>query len=136
MTREIQAELSKNEEKQFDQVLSQMVHYFPLVECLYVIDEKGAQVTETVFGVLEEKPKNRLLFQPVPRGADHSMKDYYFMLMEGGLKKTTFISEPYLSMVTGRTTMTFARIFKNSEEGLFILCVDIDTQYLKQISEG
>ena len=136
MTREIQAELSKNAGKEFDQVLAQMVHYFPLVECLYVINEKGAQVTETVFGVLEEKPKNRLLFQPAPRGTDHSMKDYYFMLMEGGLKKTTFISEPYLSMVTGRTTMTFARIFKNSEEGLFILCVDIDTQYLKQISEG
>ncbi|HVZ81249.1 MAG TPA: EAL domain-containing protein [bacterium] len=136
MTREIQMELSKNPAHLFDQVLSQMVHYFPLVECLYVIDEKGIQVTETVFGTLEEKPKNRLLFQPSPVGTDHTMKDYFFMLVDGGLKKATFISEPYLSMVTGRTSMTFARIFKNAEEGMFILCVDIDTQYLKQISLG
>lgn len=134
MTREIQIELSKAKPDGFDQKLSEMVHYFPVVECFYVLDDAGIQVSETIFGKIETTPKNRLIFRPAPKGTDHTMKDYFYMLIDGGLKKSTFISEPYLSLATGNSCITFARIFKDAEERIRILCVDINTEYLQQIS--
>ncbi len=133
MTREIQIELSKITQDHFDLKLAEMVHYFPVVECLYVLDEKGFQVSETVFGKIETPPKNHSIFRPAQKGTDHTMKDYFYMLIDGGLKKSTYISEPYLSLATGNSCVTFARAFKDAEDLLRILCVDINTQYLQQI---
>ncbi|HJT25348.1 MAG TPA: PDC sensor domain-containing protein, partial [bacterium] len=113
---------------------SNLIRFFPLVECLYVIGENGLQTSETIFGNLEGNGKNRFMFRPSPKGTDHAMKDYYFMMMDGGLKKTTFISEPYLSMATGNACVTFARLFKDLDGKLQILCVDINTQYLQNLS--
>ncbi len=134
MTREIQTELSKIKPEGFDQKLSEMIHYFPLVEGLYVLDEKGFQVSESIFGKIETPAKNRLMFRPAPKGTDHTMKDYYYMMMDGGMKKSTFISEPYISLATGNSCVTFARIFKSVDDKLYILCLDINIQYLQQIS--
>src|SRR5580658_4891940 len=77
MTREVQVELSKIDSGAFDQKLAEMVHFFPLVECLYVLDDKGFQVTDTVFGKVEENLRNPLMFRPAPKGEDHTMKDYF-----------------------------------------------------------
>ncbi len=134
MTREVQTELSKARVEEFDQKLSDLIRFFPLVECLYVIGENGLQSSDTVFGNLEGNAKNRFLFRAPLKGTDHTMKDYYYMMMDGGLKKSTFISEPYLSMATGHPCVTFARLFKDLEGKLQILCVDINTQYLQQLS--
>ena len=133
MTREVQVELSKLHEQDFSQKLTDLIRYFPLAECLYVIDENGLQASEMVFGDLGGSGKNRYMFRPAPKGTDHTMKDYFYMMMDGGLKKVTFISEPYLSLATGNACVTFARLFKDLDEKLHILCVDINTQYLQQI---
>ena len=134
MTREVQTELGKSSVEEFDRKLSDLIHYFPLVECLYVIDENGFQASETIFGELENGRKNRFMFRPASKGTDHTMKDFYYMMMDGGLRKSTFISEPYLSLATGNACVTFARLFKDLDGKINILCVDINTQYLQQIS--
>jgi EAL domain-containing protein (putative c-di-GMP-specific phosphodiesterase class I) len=134
MTREIQTELSKVGAGEFDRKLSEMAHYFPVVECLYVLDERGFQASETVLGNMESPTKNRFMFRPSPKGADHTLKDYFYMMVDGGFRKTTFISEPYLSLATGHSCVTFARIFRDAGDQVHILCVDINTQYLRQIS--
>jgi len=134
MTRDIQAELSKVRTEEFDLRISELMPYFPLAECLYVIGDNGLQVTDTFFTDLEESGKNRFIFKPAAKGTDHTMKDYYYMIMDGGLRKDTFISEPYLSLATGSPCVTFARLFKDLDGNLFILCVDINTSYLQSIS--
>jgi EAL domain-containing protein (putative c-di-GMP-specific phosphodiesterase class I) len=137
MTREVQIELSKIDSGAFDQKLAEMVHFFPLVECLYVLDDKGFQVTDTVFGKMEENLRNPLMFRPAPKGEDHTMKDYFYMMLDGGLRKTTFITEPYLSLATGNICITFARLFRNiKKDGIYILCADINTEFLQRISLG
>lgn len=133
MTREIQIELSKLSGGDFDQKLFELIHYFPLVECVYVLDESGIQRSETVFGELGELSKNKMMFRPREKESDHSLKDYYYMLMDGGLRKTTYVSEPYISLATGSLCVTFARLFKDKNEKVHILCMDINTQFLKQI---
>ena len=65
------------------------------------------------------------------------MKDYFYMLIDGGLGKTTFITAPYLSVSTGNMCVTFARLFRNAESRqVFILCADVNTEYLQKISMG
>src|SRR5260221_9104582 len=90
MTREVQTELSKAKEEDFSRKLSDLIHYFPLVECLYVLGENGLQVSDTVFGDLEGNRKNRFIFRPAPLGVDHTMKDYYYMMMDAVLRKATY----------------------------------------------
>ncbi len=133
MTRDIQIEIVKVQVGDFDRKLSEIIHYFPLVECVYVLDEQGAQVTETIFGENEGISRNRTMFRPRKAGSDHSLRDYYYMLVEGGLKKTTYVSEAYLSQSTGNLCVTFSRIFTDLNGANRILCADINTQYLKQI---
>jgi hypothetical protein len=59
------------------------------------------------------------------------------MMIGGGIGKTTFITEPYLSLATGNICITFARLFRNLERNkLFILCTDINTEFLQKISLG
>jgi len=137
MTREVQDELSKIPPADFNRKLGELIRYFPLVECLYVLDGKGAQATEMVFGKPEEAGRSRQIFRPAGMGEDHTMKDYFYMLIDGGLGKTTFITEPYLSLATGNMSVTFARLFRNSPSGqVFILCADVNTEYLQKISMG
>ncbi len=137
MTREVQIELSKIPEQDFDEKIREMFHYFPLVECLYVLDEKGVQVTETVLGNAVKLRRHSHMFRPAAKGEDHTMKDYFYMLVDGGLRKTIFITEPYLSLATGNICITFARLFRNMEKKkTFILCTDINTEFLHKISMG
>ena len=130
MTQKIQAELSKIPSSGFDEKLLQMAGHSSSVECLYVLDEKGFQVSSTVFANAGIKTKNRLMFRPAEKGSDHAMKDYYYMMMNGGNKGTSFITEPYISLATGNTCLTFSRFFEDSEKHQRILCLDINTEFL------
>jgi EAL domain-containing protein (putative c-di-GMP-specific phosphodiesterase class I) len=133
MTREIQAELSKTTRDHFEGKLLGLVRFFPLVEGFYVLDENGFQLTETVFGDRQLFHKNRMIFNPAMRGSDHTLRDYFYMLTEGGMKKATYITDPYISMSSGSLCVTFSRLFKSTEDKNFVLCVDINTEYLQQI---
>ncbi len=132
MTRKIQAELCKIPSPEFDRKLSQMISDFPAVECVYVLDEEGYQVSKTVFLNEEIRTKNRLIFRPAEKGSDHTMKDYYYRMMESGHRHRTFITEPYISLATGSPCVTFTRFFKDGEKKPHILCVDINTEFLQQ----
>ncbi|HEY5040299.1 MAG TPA: EAL domain-containing protein, partial [bacterium] len=130
MIRELQVELSSASVADFDQKLGRISGYFPNVECFYVLDEQGIQVSETFFNNVESFNRNWLMFRPTPKGADHTIKDYYYMLMEAGLGKINFITEPYLSMTSGHLCVTLSALFKDSLQKRYILCVDIKVEDL------
>jgi len=133
LTRDIQVELEKIQRKEFDRRLKELAHFYPLMECLYVLDEGGLQVTDTVFRAPEALRRHGRLFNPPPKGTDHSLRDYYFMLFEAGLGKSTYITEPYISLASGSRCMTFARVFRDGENHRFMLCADIDAQALDRL---
>jgi EAL domain-containing protein (putative c-di-GMP-specific phosphodiesterase class I) len=133
MTREIQADLSKTTGSHFEAKIKDLVRFFPLAEGIYVLDEQGFQVTETVFGDPHLSQKNRAIFNPVMKGTDHTLRDYFYMLTEGGLRKNSYITDPYISMASGSLCVTFSRLFKDAEKKDYVLCVDINTEYLQQI---
>ncbi len=134
MTRKIQAELVKSSEWNFDQKLLELIHHFPSVECMYILDENGMQVSDTIFADAGIRTKNRLIFRPAVKQTDHSMKDYYYMLFNAGQRRSTYVTEPYISLATGNSCVTFCRVFKDAEEKERVLCVDINNDYLKIFS--
>jgi EAL domain-containing protein (putative c-di-GMP-specific phosphodiesterase class I) len=134
MTRKIQSELAKSTIYNFDAKLLEVIHHFPSVECLYVLDKKGIQVSDTVFSNAGLRTKNRLMFRPAEKKTDHSMKDFYYMLFNAGHRRSTFVTEPYISLATGNSCVTFCRVFKDGEGVIRVLCVDINNDYLRLFS--
>jgi EAL domain-containing protein (putative c-di-GMP-specific phosphodiesterase class I) len=132
---EIQMELGQMPPERFDPILRRMVGHFPSVESLYLLDEAGVQVSESVFNGSGRTQRNAVLFRPSPRGADHTMKDYYYYLVEAGLSKTSYVTEPYLSMASGTSCVTLSSVFKNVNGKRYILCLDINTEALHEDPE-
>jgi len=129
---EIQMELTQMNPSRFDSILNRMVEDFADVESLCLLDESGVQVSESVFNGNGRSKRNPVLFRPSPKGADHTMKDYFYFLMEAGLNKTSYVTEPYLSMASGTSCVTLSSLFKNVNGKRYILCMEINTDALRE----
>ncbi|HVZ81458.1 MAG TPA: EAL domain-containing protein [bacterium] len=131
---EIQIELAKKDEEALDEGLKAVAAKFPGVDSFYVLDEGGLQASECLTQALGRSHRNAIVFRPPPKGTDHSMKDYYYFLTEPGQNKTSFVTDPYLSMVTGRSCVTLSAPFKGKGGKKYILCLDLSTEALSQES--
>lgn len=105
------------------QALSRFMETHPNVECLYVLDMKGHQVSDTLCNPGTLKKSKRFLYEPATRGADHSLKEY-FLPIQAGLEKYT--TAPYISLASGNLCTTIAHVFYHKGSGRhLILCVDM-----------
>jgi hypothetical protein len=91
-------------------------------ECLFVLNERGVQVSDTI-----ARPgtvfKRSSLFHPARKGADHSSKEYFYLLNDTFI--TRYRTEPYVSLATGNLCMTFSALFKDPAGRPRILCLDV-----------
>jgi EAL domain-containing protein (putative c-di-GMP-specific phosphodiesterase class I) len=98
---------------------------YPQLECLYLLNQDGVQVSETVCNLNKVPARKRILFQPAPRGTDHSLKEYYYGLTYNNLSR--YLTEPYISLASGNLCITFSGILTDPQSGrVHILCADID----------
>ena len=108
----------------FSVVLEQAMLKFPMIECAFVLDDTGVQVSETVCRPDAPPDRNHAIFYPAPCGADHSLKEYYYMLLDAELQKYT--TDPYVSMATGKVCQTISACFRDGfSNRLYVLCVDV-----------
>lgn len=64
------------------------------------------------------------MFHPAPRGADHSLKEYYYVPMDVELQK--FTTDPYVSLATGNVCRTLSTAFRDAiNNRMYILCIDV-----------
>lgn len=108
---------------ELDQRLAELMAVHPALECLYVLDEEGAQVSETVCEAKKLNRARRGIFWPAARGQDQSLKNYY-LLLKAGLEKYT--SEAYISLATGNLCITISTWFQGPAGDRFVLCADFD----------
>jgi len=92
------------------------------VECAYILDEQGIQVSNTLFSSEKRNHRQKLMFYPAVKGVDHSLKKYYYRLMNS--REGKYLSNPYVSHATGNICITATRVFKQTGNENFILCVD------------
>lgn len=117
-----------------DLELARFVDAYPSIECLYVLDMRGIQVSSTVCNPDKLKRSKRLLYEPAEAGADHSLKEYYLPL-RAGLGK--FTSAPYISLASGNRCITIAHVFHHHQRSKdMILCADIGDEGHKHCSEA
>jgi len=110
-----------------DARLAEMIQCNTAIECLYVLDENGVQLTETVCDCAKMPVTKRLIFSPAPKGADHSLKDYFLFLNAGLLKYT---SDLYISSASGNPCFTISAMATMHGVKRCILCVDFNPDYL------
>lgn len=109
---------------QFDAILRETIARHPHVECAYVLDRSGVQVTDTICNPRITRRDNGILFRPAPRGADHSLKEYYYVLLDVELHKYT--TEPYVSLASGNVSQTISTYFRDARDNnIYVLCVDV-----------
>ena len=120
----ILTDLTGAPETSFDAILARMINEDPKVDCLYVLDDAGTQVTETVRPTGTIERPGGAIFRPAPRGTDHSLKEYFYVLVDVELQKYT--TDPYVSLASGELCRTISTCFRDPAQGrTYILCVDV-----------
>ncbi|HXC64381.1 MAG TPA: EAL domain-containing protein [bacterium] len=119
----IRAALEASESAGLGRVLEGFVNAVASLECLYVLDAKGQQVTPTVVWRHQRESQRSRLFAPAREGADHSLKDYYLGLTLQ--EQDQYLSEPYVSLATGNLCRTLTVRFKPLSGQGHVLCMDI-----------
>jgi EAL domain-containing protein (putative c-di-GMP-specific phosphodiesterase class I) len=109
---------------QFDGILAASVGKYPSVECVYVLDHAGIQVTDTVCNPSIRRREHGAIFRPAPRGTDHSLKEYYYSLLDVEPDKHT--TDPYVSLASGSISQTISTHFRDTRSNTtYVLCIDV-----------
>lgn len=93
------------------------------VECVYLLDGGGIQVTETIFASGPPVKQDHPLFRPSVSGESHRLKEYCYG--PDALDQRQYLTDPYLSRATGRICRTMTREFSLADQDNLTFCVDI-----------
>ncbi|MCY6356785.1 EAL domain-containing protein [Clostridium sp. ZS2-4] len=121
-------ELSKRTEKEFNEMLQSVIGDNEVFECIYVLNDKGVQVSDTVTYYKNMLHQKALIFHPAEKGTNHSLKKYYYFLKNMGLNK--YITEPYVSLATGNLCTTISSVFESADNKKYILCIDFNPNHI------
>jgi EAL domain-containing protein (putative c-di-GMP-specific phosphodiesterase class I) len=96
-----------------------------VIECVYVLDNNGIQITPTVFNKIHQPSRTKVLFHPAEQGADHSLKEYVIFLRTG---LEQYLTTPYISSASGKFTRTLSVANRHEDYGDIIVCIDFYPQ--------
>ena len=119
---DICADLGDDPGLHLDAKLTEYIDAHAAIECLYVLDMSGRQVTSTICNPDRLKKSKRLIYEPAKLGTDHSLKEYYLPI-RAGLDK--FTTEAYISLASGNRCITIAQTFQDGRDRQLILCMDV-----------
>lgn len=93
------------------------------IECAFLIDDKGFQITDTVLS-----PGTSIVdgYHPAIPGVNHDIKNYYYAVKEQ--IEDPFISGWYISAATGRSCKTISTKFYSKNGQMIVACVDLKKQ--------
>ena len=111
---------------EYEERLQSIVAIHDAIECAYVLNEAGTQYCDAIFQKDVQTARRTLTVCALNKGTDHSMKDYYYHLVSEKLEH--YITEPYVSPVTGSLCVTVSMQFSH-EDRCCILCMDIKTAF-------
>lgn len=110
---------------ELDPALARLIRDNTGVECAFVLSESGVQETETHArpGVIF---KRNALFHPARPGADHSGKEYVYLLSDAFVSR--YRTEPYVSQASGNLCVTLSALLRDQSGHTHILCLDLPWQ--------
>lgn len=105
----------------FDIILRETIDAYSSVDALYIINDKGIQITDT-FIKKDSKHLITPLFRAVRKKENLSYKDYFYQLINTDLQKYT--TDRYISFATGNLCVTLSHLFTGENNCRYILCTD------------
>jgi EAL domain-containing protein (putative c-di-GMP-specific phosphodiesterase class I) len=93
----------------------------PQIESACILDENARQITGTVARMPRVQKAKMVIFRPPPSGTDHSMKEHFYALSEGGIDP--FESQPYVPLPSGDLCIAVSTFFRDADDCRRILCV-------------
>ncbi len=108
---------------QYEDVMWEYVTGNDDVECVFLIDINGIQISDTI--ILEETLSQRRssLYAPSIKGDSHEIKNYYYAVKED--IENPFISDWYISNATGNSCRTLSSKFIDLSGNTIIVCIDL-----------
>lgn len=116
---ELEEDIQDMDKALFDDCLEFFLEFNDNLECIYLLNDEGIQVTRTQ-SVYENQENKHFLFQPAIKGADHSLKPYY---IDSEGFHHFHVTSPYISKASGKSCITFSKRF-NNDGNAYILCAD------------
>ncbi|WP_291328511.1 EAL domain-containing protein [Desulfovibrio sp. UCD-KL4C] len=123
LAKELKTLISSTPTESPDAILTSFIDENSSIECAYILDANGKQISQTSCNPFRLRENRRLIYQPAPKGADHSLKEYYLTIKSGEKWHTT---TPYISLASGNTCITISSKL-NCDKNSPILCIDIST---------
>lgn len=116
--------LQQSHKGEFEPRLREVVACHPQVESVCVLDEGGVQITDTITQMKSVQEQKTVIFAPPRKGTDHSLKEYFYCLVEAGVDP--FFSNPYVPLPSGDLCVTAATRFADEHGASLVLCVHIN----------
>ena len=117
--------LAKVSSDEFESILLEIVSDCENMECAYILDSSGIQISQTLFAKNARYNRENLIFYSATIGTDHSMEKYFYPLLNTKRKKYT--TEPYISLASGNLCITISSVFFDTDNNKYILCSDFTT---------
>jgi len=115
--------LSDSEHDNYNEELKRYVAEHNEIECAFLINSDGFQITDTVMTddieILEG-------YHPALMGTHHDIKNYFYAIKEQ--IEDPFISGWYISNATGKSCKTISSKFYNKKGEMIVACVDLKRQ--------
>jgi len=105
-----------------DTILETEIHNLGDVECMYVINCEGKQLSHTIMNpnIVLEQDKN---FKPALPGEDYSSKKYFRQAVNN--KQILHTSSEYISKATGNLCKTISYAYQCSNKEYYVICIDL-----------
>ncbi len=112
--------LSTTEDKNYNEELLSYVAEHKEIECAFIINSDGFQITNTVMLPGQSASSE---YYPALCGENHGVKNYFYAVKEK--IEDPFISGWYISNATGNYCKTISSGFHNKDGKLLVACVDL-----------
>jgi len=109
-------------EQDIDAILETEIQNHENVECLYVINGEGKQLSHTILNprIIIEQDEN---FKPALPGDDYSSKKYFRQAMRN--KGELYTSLEYISKATGNLCKTVSYAYQAADKKFYVICIDL-----------
>lgn len=106
--------------EKYNAELRNYINEHPEIECAFLIDSKGFQITDTVM-----KADTEILpgYHPAIPGVNHDIKNYFYAIKEQ--IEDPFISGWYISGATGKSCKTISSHFYDKNNEMIVVCADL-----------
>lgn len=111
-----------------DGMLQRLINIHPSLECIYVLDQDGVQISDSVCAPDKISTQRKFVFQPAVKGSNQSLKNYFLLLLAG---LDRYVSEPYISLASGSPCITISTWFQDASVRDLVLCADFDHELPK-----